>query len=186
MRKIVIDIDNTLWDLAPVLYERLRGENPDIPHHSQWRSWHFWKGFISAERLYGIIRDVHMVQDSFEPYEQSRAFLCSIREKGFYIIIASHRERVTYEPTKRWLERYGLPFDEIHLSYDKSILFENSWAVADDSPITLDKAKDAGLVRVGLKNPWNEAEEHPLFTDLNEVYAYLQGQCEKKQDSVKC
>lgn len=177
MRKIIIDIDNTLWDLAPILYVKLLEENPHMPHHSEWRSWNFWKGLISAERLYGIIKDVHMEQDTFEPYEQSRDFLRLLREKGFYIVIASHREKETYGPTRRWLEKNGLPFDEIHLSYDKSVLFDACWAVVDDSPITLEKARQAGIVRVGLKNPWNEAENHPLFADLGEVYEYLQGQC---------
>ncbi len=181
MRRIVIDIDNTLWDLAPVLYEKLCEENRYMPHHSQWRSWHFWKGLISAERLYGIIRDVHMVQDAFEPYEQSRDFLNLLREKGFYIVIASHREKETYAATRRWLEKHGLPFDEIHLSYDKSILFDTCWAVVDDSPITLEKARQAGIVRVGLKNPWNETEDHPLFEDLAGVYEYLHGECANTQ-----
>jgi len=182
MRKIIVDIDNTLWDLAPVLYARLHEENPRIPHHTQWRSWHFWEGFISAQRLYGIIKDVHMEQDTFEPYGQSRNFLRLLRERGFHIIIASHREQETFAPTRRWFEKHDLPFDEIHLSYDKSVLFERSWAVVDDSPITLEKAKQAGIVRAGLKNPWNEAEDHPLFANLTEIYEYLQGECTSGRD----
>lgn len=180
MAKIIIDIDNTLWDLAPVLYERLSEEVPHMPHYSEWKSWHFWKGFVTAERLYGIIKDVHMEQDRFEPYGGSRGFLQLLRERGFYMIIASHREQETLAPTRRWLEKNGLPFDEIHLSYDKSVLFDNCWGVVDDSPVTLEKAKRAGIVRVGLRNPWNDRENHPLFNDLGEVYEYLRGECVNK------
>ena len=30
MRKVIVDIDNTLWDLASVLYERMRKVNPAL------------------------------------------------------------------------------------------------------------------------------------------------------------
>jgi hypothetical protein len=177
MRRIVVDIDNTLWDLAPVLYERLHEASPDFPHHSQWRTWNFWKGLIPAERLYRIIRDVHMEQDTFEPYRESRDFLERLRQKKFYIVIASHREKETLASTHRWLNKHDLPFDEIHLSYDKTVLFDDCWAIVDDSPMTLEKARQAGIVRAGLKNPWNETEDHPLFTDLSEIYEYLENEC---------
>lgn len=177
MRRIIIDIDNTLWDLAPVLYERLQTASPGFPHHSQWHNWSFWKGLIPAERLYGIVRDVHMDQETFEPYSDSRGFLERLRRKGFHIIIASHREKQTYASTERWLHKHGLPFDEIHLSYDKTVLFDDCWAVVDDSPVTLEAARRAGIVRAGLKNPWNEFEDHPLFADLGEIYRYLETQC---------
>ena len=72
MRRIIIDIDNTLWDLAPVLYERLQTASPGFPHHSQWHNWSFWKGLIPAERLYGIVRDVHMDQETFEQMDLNK------------------------------------------------------------------------------------------------------------------
>ena len=177
MRKIIVDIDNTLWDLAPILYERLNNTHPGFPHHSEWHLWNFWKGLIPPEKLYRIIRDVHMEQDTFEPYCEARLFLEQLKKNGFYIVIASHREKETFASTLRWLEKNSLPFDEIHLSYDKSVLFDQCWGIIDDSPVTLDKARSAGIVRAGLKNPWNEREDHPLFSNLGEIYDYLRGEC---------
>jgi len=177
VRKIVIDIDNTLWDFAPVLYERLNDANPGFPRPSEWRSWSFWKGLISAEKLYRTIRDVHMEQDRFEPYSEAHFFLERLKTDGFYIVIASHREKETFSSTRKWLEKNALPFDEIHLSYDKTVLFGECWGIIDDSPVTLDKARSAGIVRAGLKNPWNEREDHPLFANLDEIYDYLQTEC---------
>jgi hypothetical protein len=181
MRKIVIDIDNTLWDFAPVLFERLSSIVPGFPDPSRWHSWGFWKGLIDPEKLYRVIRDVHMEQDIFQPYNEARSFLTRLKERGFYIIIASHREKETLPATHRWLEKNELPFDEIHLSYDKTVLFDECWAIIDDSPVTLDKARSAGIVRTGLKNPWNEREDHPLFTTLREVYNYLEAVCAKQK-----
>jgi len=181
VRRIIIDIDNTLWDLAPVLCERLQAASPGFPHHSEWRDWSFWKGLIPAERLYRIIRDVHMEQDTFEPYGGSREFLERLHGKGFHIVIASHREKETYAPTQKWLRKHDLPFDEIHLSYDKTVLFDDCWAIVDDSPVTLEKARRAGIIRAGLKNPWNESEAHPLFADLGEIYNYLESRCAREK-----
>ena len=60
MRKIIVDIDNTLWDLAPVLYEHIRAVAPTIPLPAEWHQWDFWKGYISEKAVYGILRDIHM------------------------------------------------------------------------------------------------------------------------------
>jgi hypothetical protein len=181
MSKIIVDIDNTLWDLTSVLYEHIRTKVPSIPLPAEWYQWDFWKGYISEKEVYGILRDIHMQQDTFGVYPDAGKFLANLREKGFYIIIASHREKGTINATERWLKRHQLPFDEIHLSHDKSVLFGDSWAIVDDSPTTLDKAEKAGIVRAGLRNPWNEKKDHPLFNNLEEIYIYLQGQCAVKK-----
>jgi len=180
MRKIIVDIDNTLWDLAPVLYEGLKSFNNRLPPPSYWYQWDFWKGYVSERILYGVLRDIHLKQDIYKPYDSAEQFLSYLKDEGFYIIIASHREKGTFDATQKWLVMNNLVFDEVHLSYDKSVLFDQCWAIVDDSPITLNKAKQAGIVRAGLKNPWNEKEEHPLFNDLPEVFYYLKSQCLSK------
>jgi hypothetical protein len=48
--------------------------------------------------------------------------------------------------------------------------------VIDDSPETLGRARDAGIIRAGLRNPWNEGEDHPLFDNLRQISEYLQKQ----------
>ena len=110
---------------------------------------------------------------NFPLYDDARPFLASLRNKGFYIIIASHREQGTFEPTERWLRMHNLAYDEIHLSNDKSVLFNDLCAIVDDSPSVLDKAKGAGIIRVGLRCPWNEKTNHPLFDTLPEILVYL-------------
>lgn len=177
MRKIIVDIDNTLWDLAPVLYEALKKFNPELPSPSYWHYWDFWKGYVQERILYKVLRDIHLKQDTFAPYPDAELFLERLKEEGFYIIIASHREKGTFDAAQRWLIKYDLAFNEVHLSYDKTVLFDKCWAIVDDSPVTLEKARAAGIVRAGLKNPWNEKEKHPLFANLAEVFDYLQNQC---------
>jgi hypothetical protein len=175
--KIVIDIDNTLWDFAPVLYERIKEINPDITLPSEWRTWDFWQRYLTSKALYEVIRGIHMEQDRFIPYPDAELFLALLRKNGFFIIIASHREKGTLDATEQWLINNNLLYDEIHLSHDKTVLFDDCWAVVDDSPITLDKAASLGIVRAGLRNPWNEQENHPLFKNLMEIFSYLKKEC---------
>ena len=49
-RKIIVDIDNTLWNLAPVLWEHLKAINPKMPEPSEWSYWDFWEEIRNNER----------------------------------------------------------------------------------------------------------------------------------------
>jgi len=173
VKKIIVDIDNTLWNFAPLLYERIKEVNPRILPPEEWRLWDFWRTYVSSQQLYTIIRDLHMEQDLYPVYPDSSGFLASLKDLGLYIIIASHREKGTLDATTRWLVKHSLTFDEVHLSHDKSVLFHDSWAIIDDSPVTLEKAADFGIVRAGLRTPWNEDDDHPLFDNLLEVLDYI-------------
>ena len=172
-RKIIVDIDNTLWDLAPVLWRSLLEANPDLPPPAEWKEWNFWEGNIDKDNLFRILRKIHMRQHLYAPYPESKGFLAALHERKLHITIASHRSQDSLAATTQWLRENELPFDEIHLSRDKSVLFDGSAAIVDDSPVTLDKAARCGLLRTGLLNPWNAHTDHPLFKSLGEVLAYL-------------
>ena len=172
-RRIIVDIDNTLWDLSPVLWEHLKALNPKMPEPSEWNDWDFWENYVNIKDLYQVLEDIHMQQDQHLPYPESKHFLQALKERGFHIVIASHRRKRTYAATLKWLKQNDLSFDEIHLSHDKSVLLPESWGIVDDSPVTLDKAASAGIVRTGLSNPWNRNSAHPLFGNLFEVLNYI-------------
>ncbi len=175
MKKIIIDIDNTLWDLSRVLWEQLKSFNPEMPPPSQWNHWDFWEGRVSFPELLRALKIVHDHQDMYPPYADSKPFLEGLKDRGYYILIASHREKGTYQPTVRWLDKHRLAYDEVHLMKDKSVLFDQSEAIVDDSPVTLEKAAQAGILRAGLREPWNAGTGHPLFASLFEILDYLDG-----------
>ena len=175
-KKIIVDIDNTLWDLAPVLWEYLKALNASMPPPSQWTYWDICEDYVPPRELFRALRDIHSQQDIYVPYPEAKPFLLALKEKGFQITIASHREEGTLDPTARWLHKHDLVFDEIHLSRDKSVLFDHHFAIIDDSPVTLEKAARAGIVRAGLIEPWNKGTDHPLFHNLNEILMYIDSQ----------
>lgn len=177
MKKIIVDIDNTLWDLAPVFFEYLKKYNPEIPVEDLKRGETRLKGYIPREDLFKVLKEIHMRQGDFEPYPDAKEFLYALKGMGLYIIIASLRDEEARDVTARWLKKYELSYDELHLSNDKTVLFPDSWAIVDDSTWTLNKAAEAGLVRTGLVNVWNANRGHPLFPTLKEALEYLKEQC---------
>lgn len=179
-KKIAVDIDNILWDFSPVFWERLKKINPEIVPPAIWNRWDFWHTYVTTKQLYGVIKEIHLEQEKFLPFREARPFLSGLKDMGFYIIIASHREQGTFEPTQRWLRMHDLFCDEIHLSNDKSVLFNDMCAVVDDSPAVLDKAKAAGVIRAGLRCPWNKDTDHPLFDTLPEILTYIKSECAVK------
>jgi hypothetical protein len=179
-RKIAVDIDNILWDFSPIFWERLQEINPEIIPPAIWNKRDFWQKYVTSKQLYGAIKGIHLDQEKFEPFDDARLFLSSLRNMGLYIIIASHRESETLEPTRRWLVMHDLTFDEIHLSNDKSTIFADLCAIVDDSPSVLEKAEAAGIIRAGLRRPWNEKTNHPLFDTLPEILVYLNSACNSK------
>jgi FMN phosphatase YigB (HAD superfamily) len=172
-RRVIVDIDNTLWNLAPELWDALMKVNPQMPSPALWGSRRAIERYLPLKEFFRVLKEIHMRQETYAPFPESEFFLHSLRKRGFYIIIASHRDPETYGPTVNWLEKNRLLFDEIHLSYDKAVLFPESIALVDDSPVNLHKAVEAGIVGTGLLCPWNENSGYPLFGTLAEVLGYL-------------
>jgi CTP-dependent riboflavin kinase len=174
MRKIIIDIDDTLWDFISVFYERMKRAYPDVAIPADRHEFIFWIRYASPETMphaVSIMRSIHM--DQFSPFPEAKHFLASLKDRGFHITIASHRDKGAREATVRSLMQNNLIFDDLHLSKDKTVLFDDSWAVVDDSSIILKKAQKAGIIGVGLKTQWNEKEECLLFNDLTEILRFL-------------
>jgi hypothetical protein len=64
-KKVIVDIDNTLWNLAPVPWEHLKAINPEMSERSEWSYWDFWERYVTMKDLYQVIRNVHMQQDEY-------------------------------------------------------------------------------------------------------------------------
>ena len=180
MQRIIVDIDNTLWDFASVFEEKLKETVPGIPPSNEWK-WDFYKEYITEEELYRIVNDIHSVQDLFEPFPSARLFLDSISHNGYDIVIASHRHEDSRDVTEAFLRKHDLRYNELHLSYNKAILFDSGNAIVDDSPHLLDEAQQKGLVCTGLSYPWNRNTDHPLFQSLEEVLEFLMRELKEKR-----
>lgn len=176
----IIDIDNTLWQFCDAFSEELRTINPAFPLIEEWTTWNFFVPYCTEEQFMAAVDAVHIRQDSDEylPYPEAKGFLQSLKKQGYRVIIASHRRPEMREPTERWLAKHGLSFDDLHLSFDKSVLFKDAALVVDDAPHTLEKAVASRAIGAGLLFPWNRAyvgNGFGLFGDLNKVLVYIEG-----------
>src|SRR5690606_20357658 len=117
--KIAIDIDSTLhpyWDdLAKVAKRRF---GVDLPYEHQ-VTWTIDR--LKPEQLKVCIAETHSeaVVLAAEPYPGAVEVVSRWRESGHWIHVTSHRHDGAREATARWLERIGLPYDDLHCSADK-------------------------------------------------------------------
>jgi len=171
----IIDIDNTLWQFCDAFYVELRKINKDYPTPEDWTLFDIWEGYCSEQEFYGAVNAIHMKQDSdnFQPYPEAKGFLSILKQNDFHITIASHRSPEYMAQTERWLKKHGLVYDDIHLSYHKTKLFNaETNVVVDDAPQVLEKAVENGALATGLLFPWNRAYRDKGFrlcSNLDEI-----------------
>jgi uncharacterized protein len=156
--RIALDIDSTLhhyWDLLQRIARERYGV--DLPYEEQ-RDW----GITVLERD----AIVHCVEESHSdeniaaavPYPDAVETVRAWHEAGHWIHVTSHRRRSTYEATASWLETIGMPFDDLHCSFDKvpRCAELGIHVLVDDSPVNIAKARAAGIVAATIIHPWNE------------------------------
>jgi uncharacterized HAD superfamily protein len=93
-----------------------------------------------------------------EPYPGAVETVSEWHREGHWIHITSHRREHAHDATAQWLDGIGMPYDDLHCSFDKvSRCVELGIDVlVDDSPVNLIKAKRKGIVGATLIHPWNE------------------------------
>ena len=80
------------------------------------------------------------------PYPDAVETVREWHEQGHWIHVTSHRRRSTYEATAAWLDRIGMPYHDLHCSFDKvprCVELEID-VLVDDSPVNITKARAEG------------------------------------------
>jgi hypothetical protein len=156
--RIALDIDSTLhhyWDLLQrVVRERYGIE---LPYEEQ-RDW----GITALERdaVIHCVEETHSDENILAgvPYEGAVEAVRDWHGQGHWIHVTSHRRPQTAEATARWLEQIGMPYDDLHCSFDKvtRCVELGVHVLVDDSPVNIARARDAGIVPATIVHPWNE------------------------------
>ena len=168
MARIALDIDSTLhhyWDLLDRIAQERFGVK--LPYDEQ----HDW-GITALERdaLIHCVEETHSDEniEAGEPYPGAVETVKRWHDEGHWIHITSHRRTSAYPATERWLEKIGLPFDDLHCSFDKvtRCVELDIDVLVDDSPVNLTKARERGIVGATLIHPWTReiAEEDGVIT----------------------
>jgi uncharacterized HAD superfamily protein len=156
--RIALDIDSTLhhyWDLLQRIARERYGV--DLPYEEQ-RDW----GITVLERdaIVHCVEETHSDENiaAGVPYPDAVETVREWHEQGHWIHVTSHRRTSTYEATAAWLERIGMPYDDLHCSFDKvpRCVELGIHVLVDDSPVNIAKAAAEGIVPATIIHPWNE------------------------------
>jgi uncharacterized protein len=178
--RVAIDIDSTLhhyWDLLQEVAQRRFGVA--LPYADQ-VVWDIDR--LRPEQLRAAVRETHSetLILAAEPYPGAVEAVRGWHEAGHFIHITSHRAGTAHDPTAQWLERIGLPYDELYCSDDKVSRCTEIGIdlLIDDSPETLQRAIDAGIAVATIEHPWNrelcETEDVICGADWEELARNLQ------------
>lgn len=155
--RLAIDIDSTLhhyWDiLSEVSLQRFGVE---LPYDEQF-TWGITR--LRPEQLELCIEESHSDERILAgtPYPGAVPAVRRWHEEGHFVHITSHRGRDRKRPTAAWLEQIGLPFDDLHCSYDKvsrCVELEIDLLI-DDGPLNLAAALERGIAAATILHPWN-------------------------------
>jgi uncharacterized protein len=158
LAKIALDIDSTLhhyWDLLQRVARERYGV--ELPYEEQ-RDW----GITALERdaVVHCVEETHSDENILAgvPYDGAVETVRDWHEQGHWIHVTSHRRAQTAAATARWLEQIGMPFDDLHCSFDKVTRCVELGidVLVDDSPRNIDRAREAGIVAATIVHPWNE------------------------------
>jgi hypothetical protein len=91
------------------------------------------------------------------PYPGAVEAVRDWHEAGHFIHVTSHRQKGCEPATTAWLQRIGLPYDEVYCSFDKVGRCEEIGIdlLIDDAPVNLQRALEAGIRAATLVHPWN-------------------------------
>ncbi len=168
--RIAIDIDSTLhhyWDILSEVSMRRFGI--ELPYEEQF-TWGITR--LRPEQLELCIdeshSDAHILAS--EPYPEAVEVVRRWHAAGHFVHITSHRSLSTRAATELWLQRIGLPFDDLHCSYDKVARCAELEIdlLIDDSPGNLADAIERGIVTATIVHPWNRElceEEDVLWAE---------------------
>ena len=158
MARIALDIDSTLHHYWPLLDGIARERfGVALPYHEQ-RGWGITE--LERDQLIQCVEETHSEENILgaEPYPHAVDTVQRWHAEGHWIHVTSHRHGRTRDATEAWLGNIGLPFDDLHCSFDKvSRCVELGIDVlVDDSPANLEKASRHGIVAATIVHPWNE------------------------------
>jgi uncharacterized HAD superfamily protein len=178
--RIAIDIDSTLhhyWDQLESAAKRRFGV--ELPYAEQL----VWKiDRLRPEQVRACVEETHADEQILgaEPYPGAVETVRAWHEAGHFIHVTSHRRIEAQGATERWLQRIGLPYDELYCSTDKVARCREIGIelLIDDSPENLLAAVDAGIAAATLEHPWNreicEEEDIVCAPDWTELARRLE------------
>jgi uncharacterized protein len=178
--RVALDIDSTLhhyWDLFRSIVRERYGVDLAYEDQTDWGV-----ASLPQELVRKAVMETHSDQNiaAAEPYPGAVEAIQAWHDQGHWIHVTSHRAESCAPATARWLGQVGIPFDDLHCSYDKVTRCVELGVdvLVDDSPVNLERARAAGIFGATIVHPWNAslADEDGLIVahDWYELHERLE------------
>lgn len=183
MRRLIVDVDNVLWDAYPWTLEAVKQRfDKDITLEDVGH-WFGWEPLLGKDWFdaFTIALDPARVQDR-EPLPDAPEVLYRLA-KDFWIHFVSHnpRPKALYKPLYEWIEDNFYLDQEFNLTVFgarncKVAYMEelgDCWGIIEDKPSTLRKASNKGYATFGRVTGLNAHEDIPRvnwFEEWDELY----------------
>jgi hypothetical protein len=156
--RIAIDIDSTLhhhWDVLSEVSVRRFGV--ELPYEEQ-LSW--GRTRLRPDQFEICIEESHSETRILAsvPYAGAVETIRGWYEDGHVVHVVSDRGEDKRAATEAWLQRIGVPYEQLHCSPEKvaRCLAHRIDLLIDDNPIDLRAATERGLAVAAILHPWNE------------------------------
>lgn len=161
-KRAIIDIDNTIGDYANQLYLECLKENPNVSKPEAWDDWEFYESYMSKNEFYNAASRAHEHTLSMPLIPGAKQLMDFLyHSAGCHVTIASHRRPEHYDQTMEWLKANNIPYHDLHISYDKSVLFDGGCDIfVDDGPHNVEKAIGRVPHIYIPAMPWNDCVDN--------------------------
>jgi uncharacterized protein len=158
MARLALDIDSTLhhyWDVLERVAQERHGVAMPYAEQVDWGI-----TALGQDELVGCVHETHTDANiaAGVPYPGAVETVKRWHAAGHWIHVTSHRRVEAAPATAHWLDEIGLPYHDLHCSFDKvprCVELEID-VLVDDSPVNIARARREGIVAATLVHPWNE------------------------------
>jgi hypothetical protein len=174
MRRCILDVDGTLWDLHRPLYNRLT-LNFDLPSYEEsLTDWNWFEPYMSKKEFYAAVDATHNEQYQYPAFDGAHELFQTLHRMDLEVIVASHRQPQTAARLAWWLGNNELyPYSGVLTSHDKLFLIRRGDIVIDDAPKTIAYAWNNDASIHYLRWPWNSGMVGAGYDNLYELIGGL-------------
>ncbi len=95
-------------------------------------------------------------------------------QKDYRIVLITARRPTARRPTLDWLDEHGIPFDELHHTWEKTEVSNNVVLAVDDHPGHVREYLAQGVRVFLMDQPWNRMVASPGVTRVSDWDELLQ------------
>ncbi|RMH37350.1 MAG: hypothetical protein D6690_02995 [Nitrospirae bacterium] len=157
-----VDIDNVVAKAEPEvqrLYQEISGK--PWPRGLYGSAGGLDHGGLDREVVEELFVRFHEYSIPHLPVLPGAKMALAVLHERYRIVMITARRPTSRPQTLAWLEKHGIPFDELYHAEEKTGIPENIIMAVDDHPVHLYGYVNSGIRTFIMDQPWNRHLSHP-------------------------